>query len=151
MWRKLKFVHTCINFKFLHMTDVEKSEISFIMCTNCGILLHFTLFCFKISFFFVNLRCFVAKSGFPIYALLCGKNLAKNSARGEKMTNIRYAPAQLLDPPCSGSFFVFVFGFVFFLLFVFFVFTCIIVEHPLCSGILGLPPHRSYLKLRKVF
>ena len=44
MWRKLKFVHMWINFKFLHMTDVEKSKISFILCTIYGILLHFTLF-----------------------------------------------------------------------------------------------------------
>ena len=36
------------NFKFLHMTDVDKSEISFIMCTMNGILLHFKLFCYKI-------------------------------------------------------------------------------------------------------
>ena len=41
-----------INFKFLHMTDVEKSEISFNMCTIYGILLHFTLFCFKKLVFF---------------------------------------------------------------------------------------------------
>ena len=65
------------------MTDEEKSEISFIVCTIYGILLHFTLFCWKISFFFVNLRCFVAKLVFAIYALLCG----------EKMTNIRYVIA----------------------------------------------------------
>ena len=36
-----------INFTFLHMTDVEKSEISFNMCTIYGILLHFTLFRYK--------------------------------------------------------------------------------------------------------
>ena len=62
MWRKLKFVHMWINFKFLHMTDVEKSEISFILCTIYGILLHFTLFWWKICFFFGDLRWFVAKS-----------------------------------------------------------------------------------------
>ena len=39
MWRKLKFVHMWINFKFLHMTDVEKSKISFILCTIYGILI----------------------------------------------------------------------------------------------------------------
>ena len=39
------FLHIGFNFKFLHMTDVEKSEISFIVCTIYGILLHFTLFC----------------------------------------------------------------------------------------------------------
>ena len=51
MWRKLKFLHKWINFKFLHMTDVEKSEISFVVCTIYGILLHFTLFCCQICFF----------------------------------------------------------------------------------------------------
>ena len=50
-----------INFTFLHMTDVKKSEISFIVCTIYGILLHFTLFCNKICFL-GDLRCFVAKS-----------------------------------------------------------------------------------------
>ena len=60
MWR---------NFKFLHMTDVEKFEISSIVCTICGILLHFTLFCCKICFLAIyaavaksvwcNLRAFV--------------------------------------------------------------------------------------------
>ena len=40
--------------------------------------------------FIGDLRCFVALSVFAIYALLCGENLAKNSARGEKITNIRY-------------------------------------------------------------
>ena len=38
------------------MTRVEKSEISFNICTNYGILLHFTRFCF------CDLRSFVAKS-----------------------------------------------------------------------------------------
>ena len=66
-----------INFKFLHMTDVEKSEISFVVCTIYGILLHFTLFCWKIYFFFVDLRCFVAKSFFAIYALLCGEKFSQ--------------------------------------------------------------------------
>ena len=51
MWR---------NFKFLYMTDVEKSEISFIMCTIYGILLHFTLFCFK-KFSFLRFTLFFAK------------------------------------------------------------------------------------------
>ena len=35
--RNLKFLHMWINFTFLHMTDVEKSEISFIMCTSYNI------------------------------------------------------------------------------------------------------------------
>ena len=72
------------------MTDVEKSEISFGVCTIYGILLHFALFCWKIYFFFVDLRCFIAKLFFAIYALLRGEKIAKNSACGEKMTNIRY-------------------------------------------------------------
>ena len=40
----LKFLHMSGDFKFLHMTDVEKSEISLIMCTIYGVLFHFTLF-----------------------------------------------------------------------------------------------------------
>ena len=74
------------------MTDVEKSEISFIVCTIYGILLHSTLFCWKICFFFVNLRWFLSQNGFLRFSRFCvEKNLAKNSARGEKMTNMRYA------------------------------------------------------------
>ena len=52
MWR---------NFKFLYMTDEEKSEISFIMCTIYGILLHFTLFCCK-KFCFLRFTLFFEKS-----------------------------------------------------------------------------------------
>ena len=48
MWRNLKFIHMWSDFKFLHMTGVEKSEISFIICTLFGIL-RFTLFCRKIG------------------------------------------------------------------------------------------------------
>ena len=58
MWNNLKFLYMWINFTFHHMTDVEKSEISFIMCTIYGILLHFTLFCCKTFCFFCDLRCF---------------------------------------------------------------------------------------------
>ena len=97
MWRKLKFLHIWINFKFPHMTDVEKSEISFVVCTIYGILLHFTLFCWKICFsssiyallsqnWFCNLRAFVWR-----------KIFAKNSARGEKMTNIMYGWLMLMQ------------------------------------------------------
>ena len=84
MWRKLKFLHIWINFKFLHMTDVEKSEISFVVCTIYGILLHFTLFCWKICFFFVDLRCFVAKSVFAIYVRLCGEKFSQKLFPMEK-------------------------------------------------------------------
>ena len=34
MWRNLKFLHMWINFTFHHMTDVKKSEISFIYVYN---------------------------------------------------------------------------------------------------------------------
>ena len=61
MLRNLKFFHKWINFTFYHMTDVEKSEISFIMCTIYGILLHFTLFCCK-KFSFLGFMMFFAKS-----------------------------------------------------------------------------------------
>ena len=93
MWRKLKFVHMWIDFKFLHMTNVEKSEISLVVCTIYSLLLHFTLFCWKICLFFVELRCFVAKSFLQFTRFYVEKNLAKKSARGEKITNIRYASA----------------------------------------------------------
>ena len=89
MWRKLKFVHMWINFKFLHMTDVEKSKISFILCTIYGILLHFTLFWWK-TFFRWQFTLFCRKSILRFTHFCVEKNLAKNSARGEKMTNMRY-------------------------------------------------------------
>ena len=86
-----------INFTFHHMTDIEKSEISFIMCTIYGILLHFTLFCNKISFW-GGFTLFCRKIGLLRFTRYCvEKILAKNSARGEKMTNIRY------DKDFSGS------------------------------------------------
>ena len=43
------------------------------------------------SVFFCNLRCFVAKPVLVRFTRFCvEKNLAKNCARGEKMTNMRY-------------------------------------------------------------
>ena len=61
------------------MTDVEKSEISFIMCTIYDILLHFKLFCGK-KFFTV-----FWKIGLLQLTLYCEeKILIKNSGRGEK-------------------------------------------------------------------
>ena len=89
MWRKLKFVHMWINFKFLHMTDVEKSKISFILCTIYSILLHFTLFWWK-TFFRWQFTLFCRKSILRFTHFCVEKNLAKNSAHGEKMTNMRY-------------------------------------------------------------
>ena len=61
MRRNLKFLHMWINFTFHHMTDVEKSEISFIMCIIYGILLHFTLLCCK-KFCFLRFALFFEKS-----------------------------------------------------------------------------------------
>ena len=90
MRRNLKFLHMWINFTFHHMTDVEKSEISFIMCTIYGILLHFTLFCCK-KFFFAIYAVFRKISLLQFTRYCVEKILAKNSDRGEKMTNIRYA------------------------------------------------------------
>ena len=69
-----------INFKFLHMTDVEKSKISFILCTIYGILLHFTL----THFFRWQFTLFCRKSILRFTHFCVEKNLAKNSARGEK-------------------------------------------------------------------
>ena len=90
MWRKLKFLHKWINFKFLHMTDVEKSEISFVVCTIYGILLHFTLFCCQICFFLAIYAVLSHYRFFRFTHYYMEKNLAKHSARGEKMTNMRY-------------------------------------------------------------
>ena len=64
---------------------------------NYGVLLHFTIFCCQISFF-CNLRCFVAKSVLVRFTRFCvEKNLAKNCARGEKMTNMRYVQPQIIS------------------------------------------------------
>ena len=78
------------------MTDVEKSEISFIMS--------------KIMVFCCILRCFVAKRFFfAIYAVFrkigllqfthycVEKILVKISDRGEKMTNMKYVPMMLFS------------------------------------------------------
>ena len=75
------------NFRFLLMTDVEKSEISpHLACGNCkmyAVLLS--------NWFYYNLRTFVAKSVLMHFTHFCvEKNLTKNCLRGEKMTNIRY-------------------------------------------------------------
>ena len=79
-----------INFTFHHMTDVEKSEISFIMCTIYGILLHFTLFCCK-KFSFFAIYAVFRKIGLSQFTHYCvEKILAKISDRGENMTNIMY-------------------------------------------------------------
>ena len=77
MWRNLKFLHMWINFTFHHMTDVEKSEISFNMCTIYGILLHFTLFCFKKLVFFAIHAVFSQNRFVAIYALSCGENFSQ--------------------------------------------------------------------------
>ena len=74
------------------MKDMEKSEISFIMCTIYGILLHFQLFFFfkKVSFFAIY--SVFRKIGLLKFTRYCvEKILAENSVRGEKMTNIRSA------------------------------------------------------------
>ena len=65
------------NFKFLHMTDVEQSEISFIMCTIYGILLHFTLLC---CIFFFAIYAVLSQNRFVAITGYCvEKILAKNS------------------------------------------------------------------------
>ena len=93
MWRKLKFLNIWIKFKFLHMPDVKKSEISFVVCTIYGILLHFTLFCWNISFL-SSIYAVLSQNRLLRFTHSCAeKNLAKNSARGEKMTNMRYETA----------------------------------------------------------
>ena len=90
MKRNLKFLHMWINFTFHHMTDVEKSEISFIMCTIYGILLHFMLFCCKKLIFFAIYAVFRKISLLQFTRYCVEKILAQISDRGEKMTNMRY-------------------------------------------------------------
>ena len=70
-----------VAFPSSHMTDAEKSETSFVVCTIYGILLHFTLFCSIFLAFYADLsqNCFLRLTRFCVE-----KNLAKNSARGEK-------------------------------------------------------------------
>ena len=77
MWRNLKFLHMSGDFKFLHMSDVEKSEISFNMCTIYGILLH--LHCFVAKFvFFWRFTLFCRKIGLLRFTRFCvEKILAK--------------------------------------------------------------------------
>ena len=72
------------------MTDVEKSEISFVVCTIYGILLHFTLFCCQICFFLAIYAVLSHYRFFRFTHYYVEKNLAKNSARGEEITNMRY-------------------------------------------------------------
>ena len=56
-----------------------------IMSTIYNVLSHFMLFCYKIVIYAVLSRY--------LFCLFCmEKNSAKNCARGEKMTNIRYGP-----------------------------------------------------------
>ena len=79
-----------INFTFHHMKDVKKSEISFIMCTIYGILLHFTLLCCK-KLSFLAIYAVFRKIGLLQFTRYCvEKILAQIIDRGEKMTNIRY-------------------------------------------------------------
>ena len=72
-----------INFTFHHMTDVEKSEISFIMCTNYGILLHFILFCCK-KFSFLRFKLFFAKIGLLQLTRYCVEKILAKIASVEK-------------------------------------------------------------------
>ena len=91
MRRNLKFLHMWINFTFHHMTDVEKSEISFIMCTIYGILVAFYAVLLQKVFFFAICAVFFLKIGWLQFTRCCVEKIfAKNSVRGEKMTNIRY-------------------------------------------------------------
>ena len=63
------------------MTDVEKSEISFIMCTIYGILLHFTLFWSR-TCLFLRFTLFCRKIGLSRFTRYCvEKSLAKNSIK----------------------------------------------------------------------
>ena len=78
MGRNLEFLHMWFNFKFLHMTDVEKFDISSTVCLIYGILLHFTLFCSKIWPFFLAIYAVLSQNWFvAIYALLCGENFSQ--------------------------------------------------------------------------
>ena len=85
------------------MTDVEKSKISFILCTIYGILLHFTLFWWK-TFFRWQFTLFCRKSILRFTHFCVEKNLAKNSARGEKSRNgDTLGPVELIVWPEQGN------------------------------------------------
>ena len=84
MWRNIKFLHMWINFTFHHMTDVEKSGISFIMCTIYGILLHFTLLCCKKLSFLAIYAVLSQVLFFAIFALLCGEKFSQKKMAVEK-------------------------------------------------------------------
>ena len=94
MWR---------NFKFLCMADVEKSDISphdkLVWCFSGAFVLFCHILCCFLGQkrFLSDLRYFVAKSVLSRFTrFYVEKNRAKNCIRGEKMTNMRYAP-----PPVS--------------------------------------------------
>ena len=65
------------------------SPATLILCTIYGILLRFTLFWWK-TFFRWQFTLFCRKSILRFTHFCVEKNLAKNSAREEKMTNMRF-------------------------------------------------------------
>ena len=72
------------------MTDVKKSEISFIYVYNLWYFVAFYAVLLQKVYFFCDLRCF-SQIGLLQFTHYCvEKILAKISDRGEKMTNIRY-------------------------------------------------------------
>ena len=65
------------NFKFLHMTDVEKSDISphdkFVRCFSGVFMLFCHILCCSLGakVFFSDLRCFIAKSVLSRFTRFC--------------------------------------------------------------------------------
>ena len=86
MWR---------HFKFLHMTDVEKCNL---LCCVYN-LWHFVAFYTVLlqNYFFFAIYAVLSQNLFTRFTRYClEKILAKKRARGEKMTNIRYAYYHLI-------------------------------------------------------
>ena len=96
---KAKIFHMWINFKFLHMTDAEKSEISFVVCIIYGILLQ--------NLFLLAFYAVLSQNSFLRFTRYCvEKNLAKNSTRGEKlqisgMSSVLQKHMQMVEVECK--------------------------------------------------
>ena len=115
LWRNLKYLYMCSNFKFIHMkdvyiskisqhvnfrflhtTDFEKYEISpLLACVWCDKCQHMQMQCYFVMksvcwnfTHFCREICIVVNLG----TLCVKKKISKNCISGEKITNMRSAP-----------------------------------------------------------
>ena len=73
-----------------HKKFLPRGKLSLFPALIYGILLHFKLFCRKMCVF-LRFTLFCRQIGLLQFTRFCvEKILAKNSVRGEKMTNMRY-------------------------------------------------------------